>query len=414
MSAVQPSTSQPVGLKRPTIGLVLLVALVVGLFTVVWLQVYSKLEALIWEHEFIYTHRWIIPLVTIFFSLLVGLVRKYMRAPSMLHDDVMEQVESGHIDYTNFWGALLSSLLSLFSGVSLGPEAPLGFLSVDIAAWIADKLKVARESQAGLWLAGMSSTFNGIVGNPVFATLFTFEGSGGEGGLAFLSTNLAAGALGYLMFALLKIPPFAGFLNLGQINSLNLAEVAWAVVLGIISAALALFISASFKIVGQLMDIFKGRPVLRALAGGAITGIVCGFIPELLFSGEKTIHAIIATPENYGVALLIGMALLKVVLLAVAFKSGYMGGPTFPAMFAATMIAMALYLLFPGVPLPLLVACAQAGVVALVLKAPLTAILLVSVVSVANTYLLGLIAVSAATSIIAGNALQQLVAQRRA
>ena len=49
------------------------------------------------------------------------------------------------------------------------------------------------------------------------------------------------------------------------------------------------------------------------------------------------------------------MALVKLALLAVAFKSGFLGGPTFPAIFASVCVALAISLLFPGLPLDVVI-----------------------------------------------------------
>ena len=49
------------------------------------------------------------------------------------------------------------------------------------------------------------------------------------------------------------------------------------------------------------------------------------------------------------------------------------------ALFTATMVGLAISLVVPGLPLAILVMCPAAGVITLLLRAPLTAILLVSV-----------------------------------
>ncbi len=41
------------------------------------------------------------------------------------------------------------------------------------------------------------------------------------------------------------------------------------------------------------------------------------------------------------------MAMGKLALLAVAFKSGFLGGPTFPAIFASVCVALAVSLALP-------------------------------------------------------------------
>jgi H+/Cl- antiporter ClcA len=198
----------------------LLIALIVGLFTVVWLVAYSWLSNLIWENDFIAANRWTIPVGVIFFSLLVGLVVKYLHAPNLIEGGgAAETLAADDISgYKTFWGALLSSFLSLLSGASVGPECPIGFLAVDISEWLALRLKLAKEAFLPAGLAGLSSAYNGIVGSPIFAALFASESSGGKGGISLLVTNLAAGAVGFSLFALLKVSPFAGSLAVPPIS----------------------------------------------------------------------------------------------------------------------------------------------------------------------------------------------------
>ena len=77
---------------------------------------------------------------------------------------------------------------------------------------------------------------------------------------------------------------------------------------------------------------------------------------------------------------------------------------------------LAISLLVPGVPLSILITCLEVSVVTLLLHAPLTGILLVTVVAGAggSPDLLGLITVSAATSVVAGMVLQGIMARRNA
>jgi len=122
-----------------------------------------------------------------------------------------------------------------------------------------------------------------------------------------------------------------------------------AVILGIIGALLAIFIGISFQVFGRIMDrVFKDRFIERVMAAGVIIAIVGYFVPEVLFSGEAELHPILANPVAYGVLMLLGLAILKVLLLGLSFKSGVPRGPIFPTLFASTMIALAISLLFPG------------------------------------------------------------------
>ena len=157
------------------------------------------------------------------------------------------------------------------------------------------------------------------------------------------------------------------------------------------------------------MGVFGDRAIPRVLTGGAILAVICYFIPDLMFSGEASIGPIMADPAQVGITMLLFMAALKPLMLALSFKSGYLGGPIFPVLFAAIMIGLALSLVFPGVPVNVLTACIEAAVVTLVLDAPLTSILLVAVITAADANLLELIVVAAVTAMIAGQAVKTVV-----
>jgi H+/Cl- antiporter ClcA len=227
-----------------------------------------------------------------------------------------------------------------------------------------------------------------------------------------LATNLVAGAVGFLLFALLGIQSFAGMLALPSIGAIEASWISWAVVLGALGALLAAYIAVVFRIAGKLMGSFGDRILMRTLAAGTIIGVVCYFIPELMFSGESSIHVIMENAASYGVPMLLLFALLKPPLLALSFKGGYLGGPIFPCLFAAVMLGLVVNLMVPSLPLAICLTCIEVGVVTLVLKAPLTSILLVSVVANGNANLNGLIVVACATAVIVGQAFQTLMARR--
>jgi H+/Cl- antiporter ClcA len=392
----------------------LLIALIVGLFAVVWLVAYSWLNNLIWENDFVAANRWTTPVGVIFFSLLVGLVIKYLHAPNLIKGGgATETLVAGDISgYKTFWGALLSSFLSLLSGASVGPEGPIGVLSVDISELLALRLKLAKEAFLPAGLAGLSSAYNGIVGSPVFAALFASESSGGKGGIALLVTNLAAGAVGFLLFALLKVPPFAGSLAAPPISVIETNWVLWAIALGALGALLAAYIAIAFRAAGKLMGVFGDQIILRTLAAGTIIGSIGYFFPEMLFSGESSIQANIGSASSYGVMMLLLFAVLKPPLLALSFKGGYLGGPIFPCLFTAVMLGLVVNQLVPSLPLAICLTCVEVGVVTLVLKAPLTSILLVTVVAGGNATLDGLIVVASVTAMIMGRGFQALIARR--
>ena len=95
------------------------------------------------------------------------------------------------------------------------------------------------------------------------------------------------------------------------------------------------------------------------------------------------------------------MALVKLALLAVAFKSGFLGGPTFPAIFASVCVALAISLIVPGVSAVVLIGGIMAGFLTVLFKAPLMVVLLTVVMLQADPQLTALIVLAVAAVLVA-------------
>src|SRR6266566_7399917 len=278
----------------PKIWMVLLLAVVAIVFTALWLGAYSWLNNAIWKNSFVTSHKWTIIVGVLFFSLLVGLAQKYLRAPTVIDGGAMAAMKGGgheKTDYTTFPGALLTSFFSLLSGASVGPEGALGALVQDITAWMGEKLKVTEESKLGLSLAALASAYNGIIGSPLFTGVLAteFQIGGKELGLAFLAWNLLAGVIGYFFFTLLGLPIFAQSIAFTPISTLTLQYALYAILLGLVGALLTLCIGVSMQVFGKVMGRFGDRVVLRILAAGVVIAIVVYFFPQVMFAGETQI-----------------------------------------------------------------------------------------------------------------------------
>jgi H+/Cl- antiporter ClcA len=150
------------------------------------MTLYGYLDRLIWlENDFVKANRWTIPAGVLIFSLLVGLCQKYLHAPNEIHGSAMESIRKGQAgsDYRTFPGAFLSSICSLLSGASIGPEGTIATMVAQIAVWVRTKIRIVRDSHEahlGFDMATLASAFNGIVGSPVFTGVLATEFQIGE------------------------------------------------------------------------------------------------------------------------------------------------------------------------------------------------------------------------------------------
>jgi H+/Cl- antiporter ClcA len=411
----EPSLNVKKGDRVPKIPLIIIIALISVAFALVWFATVRFLNTAFWKSDFVIANRWMIPVGVLFFSLLVGLCGKYLRAPNVINGGFEVVLKGGKLDYKTFPGTLLTSFFSLLSGAAVGPEAPLTFLVVEVAEFIGDKIKLAKETRLGFIMAALAAAFNGLFGNPLFTAVLVTEMQGATGSVRFLAWNLVAGAIGYMCFSLIGFPAFASSLPMTPVTVLTLTYALLAIGLGAIGSLVAIFIGISFKGIGTIMDkVFKDRFMVRIMAAGAIIAVIVYFVPEVMFSGESEIHTIAANPAAYGVLVLLGFAILKVLLLALSSKAGYLGGPIFPTIFSAIMVALALNLLFPSVPVGLLVTCIMVAAITLGLGAPFAAILLTITFVTSTTQELGYIALAAATALIIGAAFKERMSRRAA
>jgi H+/Cl- antiporter ClcA len=396
---------------NPKIWQIIFIAIIAIVFTSIWLETYIYLNAVIWMNDYVLANPWTIIVGVLVFSLLVGLCEKYLDAPNVIQGKFTDSMKGeGHEgNYKTFPGTLLSSFFSLFSGASVGPEGPLAFLIMEISAWIREKLAISKDTAFGFDVAALSSAYNGIIGSPLFSAVFATEFNvGNKNALTFLAWNLIAGVIGFFIFSLLGLHSFAGFLIFPAIPEITLLYVIYAIVLGILGALVAIFMGIVMNGMGVAMEkAFKDKIITRILFAGVIIAGVCYFIPELMFSGETTIHAIVENPAEFGILMLLLMAVLKIILLALSFKSGFLGGPIFPTLFACTMIGLALSLVFPTVPVGIFVLCTMGAVITLALGAPLTAILLVIVIASTNPNMSALIVLSSVVALIIGITVRQ-------
>jgi len=286
-----------------------------------------------------------------------------------------------------------------------------------IAVWVRTKVRIVRDSRdthLGFDVAALASAFNGIIGSPIFTGVFATELQIGEkNAFRFLIWNLVAGLVGYFFYLSLGLTSFASLLTFPPLEELTIVMVVYAIALGIVGSLLAIFTGLCMRGLGRVIEkSFGEKVVLRTVAAGIVIAVVCYFLPVLLFSGEAQIHAIMKNPAAFGIGMLLLLAVLKLVLLALSFKSGYLGGPIFPVLFASTMVGLALSLTFPGIPVGIFVLCIEAAAVALALGAPLTAILLEIVLGAPSPYLAALIITSVVTALVLGALLKPIMKRR--
>ena len=396
---------------------VIVVSLIGGFGVLAWFVLYEWLNKLIWDGSFVTDNAWMFPVICLPFSLLVGLLVKYAKAPSNLDGSILDSLtgDVGNLKWKDLPATVATSLASLFSGAVLGPEGAIGNIASKIAALYCDLFRIPADRRPKLIFASVASGYNGLLENPVFtAVLGTEVAETKQQGLSTLPASLIGGGVGYAIFLLLHETGFVNFLHLPPVPSYSVWDAFLMVPLALLGLVLALLTAVFMKVSAGVFGRLKERVVLRALVAGAIFSVVGVFAPVVMFSGETQTKTVIDGAAGYGIALLLVMAVGKLALLSVGFKSGFLGGPTFPLIFASTSVALALNIAFPGVPLAILVAGIMTGAVYVLFRTPLMVVLLTGFMLDAGPTMVALIVLAIATVMIVTPPVQKLIAARQA
>jgi len=273
---------------------------------------------------------------------------------------------------------------------------------------------IPLEQRSRLVFSALAASYTGLIANPLFTGVLSTElVRDPETRTRNLPANLVGGSIGYLIFLAAGSTGLQNYLHLSSTATYQPIDVLLVVLFGLIGLVLAVIGAALFRVAAGLFGRLRGREVERALAAGLIFSAVGVFAPILLFSGETQIQTVVADPAAYGPAVLLAMAVMKLALLAVAFKSGFLGGPTFPAIFASVCVALALSLLFPGLPVDVVIGGVMAGFLVVLFKAPFMVILLTAVMLQASTTLIALVVLAVAAVMIVLPSVTGAVASRQ-
>lgn len=382
---------------------VVIVAIFGAVAVLAWLIVFEEVNKLLWENEVITANPWLFPAICLPFSLAAGLLVKYRNAPTCLNESMLDSLSGdvSKLEWRTLPVNILMAWVSLFSGAVLGPEGGIGGIASKLAALYNEKVGVPVEHRSRLVFSTLASAYNGLLANPLFTGVLGSElMKDQEAKSRNLPANLIGGAIGYLVFFAIGSTGFQDILHLTSTQPLTILDPLLVVVFGILGLLLAVVSGVLFQVAGAIFGRFEGRVVERALAAGIVFSAVGMVAPILLFSGETQIREISADPSTYGPLILVAMALVKLALLAVAFKGGFLGGPTFPAVFASVCLALAISLVFPGLRVDVVIGGVMAGFLVVLFKAPFMVILLTAVMLDASPEMTALIILAVAAVMI--------------
>jgi H+/Cl- antiporter ClcA len=328
---------------------------------------------------------WPLPLLGLA-GLLVALA--ITRLPGTGGHSPADGLQSGAPTLAQLPGVFLAALATLSLGAVLGPEAPLIALGGGLAAALVRLARrpVPASATTVVATAGSFAAISTLFGSPIVGAFLLMELAGVAGAsleLVLLPGLLAAGVgalifvglgtwsgLGTLSLSIPHLPPFA---------RPDAAEFGWAIVIGL---AAAVFGTALRQVALAVRPHVERRAVLLTpVVGLAVAGLAIAFAEatgksssQVLFSGQAAIGPLIVHASSYTVGAVVLLLACKGLGYSLSMSS-FRGGPVFPSLLLGAAGGIALSHL-PGLPLIPAVAMGIGAMAAVMLRLPLTAVLL--------------------------------------
>jgi H+/Cl- antiporter ClcA len=293
-------------------------------------------------------------------------------------------------------GVLFAALASLSLGAVLGPEAPLIALGAGLgvcAARLAHQ-DAPKPVSAVMAAAGGFAAISALLGSPIIGAFLLMEASGlggatlglvllpgllaaGIGSLIFVGLNAMTG-LGKASLALPGLPPF---------DHPDIVQFGWALVIGVCAAVLGTVIRRFAVVLRPRVEhrLLLLTPVAGLAVGGlavAYAATTGGEASDVLFSGESAMGPLLQNSAGYSVGALLMLLACKALAYSLSLAS-FRGGPVFPAMFLGAAGGLAMSHL-PGLPLVAGVAMGIGAMCVVMLKLPLTSVLLATLLLFAD------------------------------
>ena len=295
--------------------------------------------------------------------------------------EVMEAValKNGRIRPRVVVGRMVASGICIASGGSVGREGPIVQIGAAIGSTIGQWLKIDAQRLRTLVGCGAAAGIAGTFNAPVAGALFAAEIILGDFGVAQFSPIVISSVA-----ATVVSQSFLGDFPAFQVPGYSLVhanELFAYAALGILAGLVALAFVRTLYGFEDLLDKIRIYPPLKALAGGAIIGIIGIWAPHIFGVGYEAIGE--ALNGNMVWKFMLVLVALKILAVSITIGSGGSGGIFAPSLFIGAMLGGAVGTVVHNI-WPLATAgpgayalVGMGAVVAAATHAPITAILII-------------------------------------
>ncbi|MBW2597720.1 MAG: chloride channel protein [Deltaproteobacteria bacterium] len=307
----------------------------------------------------------------------------------------------GLLRFRSSFSRLISSALTIGSGGSAGPEAPVVISGAAIGSNIAKYFSLNDRQRVTLVGCGAAGAISSIFNAPIAGMVFAIEVIIGEWKSVNIVPIAIASVMGTEISRILQGNQIAFSHRLFNISHMDILA---CVGLAILTAAASILLTRLLRSMDKTAKKVPAPLWIRAAIGGCAVGLIGLFLPEVLGKGYHVVQTMIEGDFSQGL-IIVGLATLaKIVATALTLGWGGSGGIFAPCLVIGSLAGLTyhhgLVLLWPSVTWVnqgCFALLGMAGLISGMLQAPLTGIFLIVEITGGYEVILPLIIVSAVT-----------------
>lgn len=301
---------------------------------------------------------------------------------------IMEAVAlaGGRLRYARMPFKAVASSISLGAGAAVGPEDPSVQIGANIGSMFGQTLRLSEERVRLLVSAGAASAIAAAFNAPIAGVFFALEVILGEFTSGAFGVVVLAAVLSSVTVSAIEtvLPLEEPALNLLNYSLGSLGEMPLFLVMGLLLGPVAALFIRSVYWQHDWMHryIHLPRPVRTALVG-AFVGLVGVFLPEVLGPGREAMNHVLSDPGAFTLTTLLALGFGKLILSGTSIAGGFVGGVFAPTLFVGLMLGNVFGRMMDSLRIPAIsdpqayAIVGMAAMMAGVVRAPITAILIV-------------------------------------
>jgi len=235
---------------------------------------------------------------------------------------------NGQIDIAVIPVKLFATVLTIFSGGSVGKEGPSAQIGAGAASWLSDILKFSTEDRKKLVICGISAGFAAVFGTPIAGAIFGVE-------------VLIIGVILYDVLLPSFIAGFAAFttaqflgveytyfdIHFYQSISLDLPLILQVVIAGLFFGFISDIVVTSISLISKVIKKIPLHPYIIAFLGGMLLVILTLIFGEIYLGlGLETIKDTLSHDPYFSKDIPWYAFLLKILFTSITLGAGGSGG----------------------------------------------------------------------------------------